>query len=175
VYEGKTLIFATQEQFTGYNEPNDGWIKNKTFWDDENGWDSQSTVGWDDYELVDGYQEMQADPTNVINQRAGVWKIVRDSDSGLLVLEFQQEVEPNQTVFVRNGFKYGGYLLKYDGIINFSVGKTVPYYKSVEEIDQNTATTFDQTQTRFITNVVTYEDPDQSDKYLVFPRENIWA
>jgi hypothetical protein len=175
VYEGKTLIFATQEQFTGYNEPNGGWIKNKTFWDDESGWDSQSTVGWDDYELVNGYQEMQAAPTTVVNQRAGVWKIIRNQVNGLLSLEFQQEIDPDQTVFVRNGFKYGGYLLKYDGIINFSVGKTVPYYRSVEEVNQNIATTFDLTQTRFITNVVTYEDPDQSDKYLVFPRENIWA
>ena len=175
VYEGKTLIFATQEQFTGYNELNDGWIKNKTVWDDENGWDLQSSVGWDDYEFVDGYQEKQADPINIENQRAGVWKIVRNSTTGLLTLEFQQEIDPDQTVFVRNGFKYGGYLLKYDGIINFSAGKTVPYYKIAETVDENNETTFDNTQTRFTTNVVTYEDPDQSDKYLVFPRTNIWA
>jgi hypothetical protein len=175
VYEGKTLIFATQEQFVGYNEPNEGWIRPTTLWDDENGWDAENSVGWDDYTLVDGYQQKQADPSEIVNQRAGVWKIVRNPESGLLRLEFQQEIDPDQTVFVRNGFRYGGYLLKYDGIINFSTGKTVPYYKSVEEVEQNNQTTFDHTQTRFITNVVTYEDPDQSDKYLVFPRTNIWA
>jgi hypothetical protein len=175
VYEGKTLIFATQEQFVGYNEPNEGWIRPTTLWDDENSWDAENSVGWDDYTLVDGYQQKQADPSEIVNQRAGVWKIVRNPESGLLRLEFQQEIDPDQTVFVRNGFRYGGYLLKYDGIINFSTGKTVPYYKSVEEVEQNNQTTFDHTQTRFITNVVTYEDPDQSDKYLVFPRTNIWA
>lgn len=186
VYEGKTLIFATQEQFVGYNEPNEGWIRNIAFWDDDTGWDNKDEVGWDDYTLINGYQEMQANPSTVTNQRAGVWKIVRgtysdgstivtDTDTELLRLEFQQEIDPDQTVFVRNGFKYGGYLLKYDGIIGFSTGKTVPYYRPVEEVEQNNQTTFDHTQTRFTTNVVTYEDPDQSDKYLVFPRTNIWA
>ena len=175
VYEGKTVIFAVQEQYTGFNEPNQGWIRNLNYWDDVNGWDRSAATGWDDYEFIDGFQEKQADPNNIINQRAGVWKFVRDPRDNLLRLEFQQEISQGETVFVRGGFTYGGYLLQYDSLIRFSEGKTVPDYRFLEDVRFTTKTTFDNNNTKFISNIVTYEDPDQSDKYLVFPKTNIWA
>lgn len=175
VYDGQTVIFAVQEQYTGYNEPEDGWIVNNTFWDDSNGWDASSTVGFDDYGSIPGYTEKQADPGNVTNKRAGIWKFVRDTNNDILRLEFQREISQGETVFVRNGFTYGGRLLQYDELIQFDEGKTVPYYQDVEGLEFSTETTFDNDNTTFTTNITTYEDPDQSDKYLVFPRENIWA
>ena len=175
VYDGQTVIFAVQEQYLGYNEPEDGWIVNNTFWDDNNGWDSSSTVGWDDYENIPGYAEKQLDPGNVTNKRAGIWKFVRDTDNDILRLEFQREITQGETVFIRNGFTYGGRLLQYDEVIQVGEGKTVPYYQDVEGLEYSTETTFDEGNTTFTTNITTYEDPDQSDKYLVFPRENIWA
>ena len=174
VYENKTVIFAVQEQYSGYNEPNDGWVRNLNFWD-EGGWSPIDVNGWDGYQNINGYQEKQADPSNIVNQRAGIWKIVRDSSTGLLRLEFQQEISQGDTIFVRNGFTYGGYLLQYGQLIQFDEGKTVPYYENIENIEFTTETTFDSTQTKFVNNITTYEDPDQSDKYLVFPNKNIWA
>jgi hypothetical protein len=175
VYDGQTVIFAVQEQYSGYNEPEDGWIINNTFWDDNNGWDASSTVGFDDYESVPGYAEKQSDPSNITNKRAGIWKFVRDTSNNILRLEFQREIDQGETVFIRNGFTYGGRLLQYDELIQFDEGKTVPYYQDIEGLEYSTETTFDEGNTTFTTNITTYEDPDQSDKYLVFPRENVWA
>ena len=175
VYDGQTVIFAVQEQYSGYNEPEDGWIINNTFWDDNNGWDASSTVGFDDYESVPGYAEKQSDPSNITNKRAGIWKFVRDTSNNILRLEFQREINQGETVFIRNGFTYGGRLLQYDELIQFDEGKTVPYYQDIEGLEYSTETTFDEGNTTFTTNITTYEDPDQSDKYLVFPRENVWA
>ena len=171
VYDDKTVIFATQEQYTGYNEPEDGWIFNGSFWDDNSGW---GTV-FDDYSVIPGYAQKQADPQNTTNQRAGIWKFVRDTENDILRLEFQREIAQGETVLVSNGFTYGGRLLQYDELIQFDEGKTVPYYQDVEGLEFSTETVFDNNQTTFAANVSIYEDPDQSDKYLVFPRKSIWA
>ena len=170
-YENKTLIFATQEQYLLYNEPNDGWERGIVLYDDVAGLDS---AGFANTELVPGYTENFIDPT-VTNQRAGIWKIVRDANNNVWRLEFQQEIDLSNNVYVSNGNKYGGYLLEYDPTINFTAGKTVPSYSIKEAALKSLPTSFDETQTRFISNITTYEPPDQSDKYLVFPKENIWS
>ena len=171
VYEGKTIIFAVQEQYVGYNEPFEGWYDTTTFWDDSTGWGEN----WDAYEEIDGYDEKNAN-SEVVNKRAGVWKFVRDTNNDILVLEFQQEIQQGETVLVRNGFTYGGYVLEYDENIQSDEGKTVPYYQRAEELVIQNQTTFNiNGETRFISSITKYEDPDQSDKYLVFPKETIWA
>lgn len=175
VYEGKTVIFAVQESYTGFDEPNDGWVQNFKFWNDDSGWDNAAQVGWDDRQLINGFQQKQSDPDNIVNRRAGVWKFVRDNVNDLLRLEFQHEVQQGETVLVRNGFTNGGYLLKYDTLIRFSEGKTVPDYRRVEETRFRPRTTFDSNNTKFVNNISTYEDPDSGDKYLVFPKNNVWA
>ena len=38
-YENKTIVFATQEDYLFYNEPEDGWIRGLTFYDDADGFD----------------------------------------------------------------------------------------------------------------------------------------
>lgn len=170
-YENKTVIFATQEDYLLYNEPEDGWIRGLTFYDDVNGFDGS---GFSNEETVPGYTENFVNPS-ITNQRAGVWKIIRDTDNDVWLLEFQNSVELNETVHVLQGFKYGGYLLKYGPGIDFSSGNTVPEYTILEPALKSDPTTFDSNNTRFISNIVTYEPPDQSDKYLVFPKENIWS
>lgn len=171
VYEGKTVIFATQEQYVGYNEPFEGWLANSTYWDDSQGWGAD----WDGYEVIPGYNEKALDNT-VVNKRAGVWKFVRDGDNDILRLEFQQEIQQGETVLVRNGFKYGGYIVQYNESVQLDQGKTVPDYLRAEELLIQNQTTFNiNGDTRFISSITKYEDPDESDKYLVFPKETIWA
>jgi hypothetical protein len=154
-----------------YNEPEDGWIRGLTFYDDADGFDGS---GFSNEETVPGYTENFSNPS-IANQRAGVWKIVRDTDNDIWLLEFQSSIDVGETVHVLQGFKYGGYLLKYGPGIDFSGGNTVPEYTISEPALTSDPTTFDSNNTRFINNIVTYEPPDQSDKYLVFPRENIWS
>ena len=170
-YENKTLIFATQENYLFYKEPNDGWTRTLDFYDDADGFDVN---GYSNTEDVPGYTENFVNPS-VTNQRAGVWKIVKDTDNDIWLLEFQHEIELNSVVAVRSGFKYGGYLLEYSSTIDFAGGDTVPKYSILEPISITQPTTFDNNNTRFVSNIVTYEPPDLSDKYLVFQKENIWA
>jgi hypothetical protein len=170
-YENKTVIFATQENYLLYNEENDGWTRTLDFYDDADGYDVN---GYSNQETVPGYSENFSDPS-ITNQRAGVWKIVKDADNDVWLLEFQQELELNNTVLVRDGFRYGGYVLEYDPTIDFAAGDTVPKYAIVEPLEVIIPTTFDNNNTRFINNVISYEPPDANDKYLVFPKENIWS
>ena len=170
-YENKTVIFATQEDYLFYNEPEDGWIRGLNLYDDASGFDSN---GFSDTEIVPGYTENFSNPA-ITNQRAGVWKIVKDIDNDVWLLEFQQELELRDTVNVRSGFKYGNYLLEYNPAIDFAAGNIVPEYTISQPLAITTPTIFDNNNTRFISNITTYEPPDQSDKYLVFQKENVWA
>jgi hypothetical protein len=79
--------------------------------------------------------------------------------------------------FVRatNGFKYGGFVLRYGPNILYSQNEEVPNYHKFEETDEGISTTFDNQSTRFISSISIYQDPDEGDKYLAFPRTNIWA
>lgn len=170
-YENKTVIFATQENHLLYNEAEDGWVRGLTFYDEADGYDAN---GFSNTEIVTGYAEKFVN-SSVTNQRAGVWKIVKDTDNDIWLLEFQQELVLNNTVAVRSGFKYGGYLLEYDPAIDFSGGNTVPEYSIKEPLLVVSPTTFDSRNTRFVNNITSYELPDASDKYLVFQKENVWA
>lgn len=172
-YENKTVIFATQEDYVGYNDPEDGWLLGLDFYDDASGFDND-THGFANQEIIPGYTENFADPS-ITNKRGGVWKIVKDADNDVWLLEFQNSLSLDNTVEVLQGSKYGSYLLEYNPNINFSGGNTVPEYSIIEPVTKTTPTTFDNSNTRFINNVITYEPPDQSDKYLVFPKENIWS
>lgn len=195
-YANKNIIFATQENFNGapvntigfdeeaYDmtpfdqgtefEILDGdqfWTKGVTLFDSSVGFDSE---GFSQTEIIPGYTEKFSDPT-IVNQRAGIWKLVYNNDDKIWLLEFQKEINVGETVFVKNGYKYGGYLLRYGPNINFNSGRTVPYYTIYEIEAASIATTFDNKSTRFISNIVTYNPPDRGDKYLVFPKKNIWC
>jgi hypothetical protein len=172
VYEGKNIIFSRQEQYPGYIEPNDGWVQNNVTWDDGNVWDDPN-IGWDDYRVIPGYNENQADP-DVDNERAGVWKITVNS-FGLIKLIPVRTVIPGQRVQISNGAIYGGKILRYGPLIRFDVGETVPSYRIISERAKGNETIFDGNSTRFVENISVYQAPDAGDKYLAFPRVNIFA
>lgn len=168
-YENKKIIFAQQEQYPGYIEDEDGWIRNLTTWDNDP-W-SDGTVGFDDYEIIPGYDESQDGST--LNQRAGIWIItIKD---GNLELVFDQEVQLNQRVKINSGARYGGKILRLGPLINFAVGETVPRFNEAGVVEQGNPTIFDNNFTRFVEGISIYADPDQGDKYLMFPRVNIFA
>lgn len=167
-YIGKKVIFARQEQYPGFIEPEDGWIRNITLWDDGEWGVSE----FDDYEIIPGYTSSLDGST--LNQRSGIWLVTQDT-SGKIRLIFDQEVMLNQRVQVKTGALFGGKILRFGPLINFDIGETVPKFNQAGVINQGNATTFDGGYTRFITGISEYAEPDQGDKYLIFPRTNIFA
>jgi hypothetical protein len=172
VYEGKRIIFARQEQYPGYIEPDNGWIQNLTTWDDGNVWDDPN-IGWDEYRIVPGYNENQEDP-EIDNERAGVWEVTID-EFNLIRLEFVERVIAGQRIAVNNGSVYGGKIVRYGPLTRFDIGETVPSYRIISEQARGIETIFDGGSTRFVENISIYQTPDEGDKYLVFPRVNIFA
>lgn len=179
-YQDKLIIFGKQENFTftseddptGEFEAVDGWLKTTTFYDSPDGFDATSE-NFDAGEVITGYQENFTDP-EIPNQRAGIWKFVKDAASQLWYLEFQSsiEIEPGDYVRVKTGFKYGGTVVQYSTVIE--TGNTVPDYEIVESLEDDTATTFDNNNTKFINQVIVYQIPDADDMFLPFPKTNIW-
>jgi len=170
-YEGKTVIFATQEDYIGFTGEYDGWVRYGKLWDDVSGWDDDD-VGWDEYEIIPGYEQAQDGST--INQRSAIWTIIQ-GDSGELRLELKTIVDLGVTVAIRNGGEYGGHLLRYGPNIIFSENETVPRYRKYSPILESIETVFDGGATRFVESISVYQEPDEGDKYLAFPRVNIWA
>lgn len=170
-YVGKTVVFATQEDYTGFTGEYDGWVRYGQLWDDNTGWDDD-IMGWDEYEIIPGYSEAQDGST--VNQRSAIWTIVQ-GDSGELRLELDTIVGLGATVAIRNGSKYGGYLLRYGPNIIYYENETVPSYRKYSPVLESVETTFDDRATRFIESISVYQEPDEGDKYLAFPRVNIWA
>lgn len=163
-YVGKRIVFAQQENFQGYEGELDGWIRYNSLWDDDSGW---SNSDWDDYEIIPGYFDD-------VNQRAAVWIITTDSN-GVIRLEVDQIIEPNESVEIKNGVTYGGYILKFGPNIMFSENETVPRYSIYNSVEKAVETTFDNEDTKFVDSISIYEEPDEGDKYLAYPRRNIWA
>ena len=172
VYEGQHIIFARQEQYPGYIEPDDGWVQNTITWDDGHVWDDPE-FGWDEYRTIPGYNENQAD-NDINNERAGIWKVTT-TEFNLIKLEFVQSVIPSQRVYVKNGAAYGGKILRYGPVIRFDIGETVPSYNVIMTENKGTETIFEGGSTRFVENISIYQAPDEGDKYLAFPRVNIFA
>jgi hypothetical protein len=170
-YHGKRIVFARQEQYPGYIEDNDGWIQNNSIWDNDI-WDNPE-IGWDDYRIVPGYNENQANP-NIDNERAGIWEI-NVTENGTIRLVFVRPVDLGQRVQIKYGFVYTNKIIRFGPLIKFNVGETVPSYSIVGETLQRIETTFDGGSTRFVESINVYQSPDEGDKYLVFPRVNIFA
>jgi len=90
-------------------------------------------------------------------------------------LELKTIVDLGVTVAIRNGGEYGGHLLRYGPNIIFSENETVPRYRKYSPILESIETVFDGGATRFVESISVYQEPDEGDKYLAFPRVNIWA
>lgn len=172
-YLNKTLIFATQENYSGYNldQENQGWIRFNQFYDDYTGFDHEY---FDAVDVIPGYVEAGANP-NIQNQRAGVWKITLDSNN-LIKLVFVSEIPLGKTVRVRYGSRYGGNVLLYDPASIVDIA-TVPSYTIFNEFGIQIAspTTFDNNTTRFLSNIDVYAKPFDGDHYLKFPKVTVFG
>ena len=147
-------------------------IQNFSTWDDGNPWDDNE-IGFDEYRIVPGYDDNQLDP-EVNNERAGIWRIDQN-ENDILRLTFVQSVSLQQRILVKFGNLYGGKIVRYGPIIRFDVGETVPSYSVIAEITRGNETIFDGGSTRFVESISIYQNPDEGDKYLAFPRVNIFA
>lgn len=153
-WDGKTLVFSTQENYNPTlfpNEYNQGWNENGA--------------------VIPGYAEVQNN-TSTINKRSGVWTISVVNKT--VSLAFTQQININQVVVVQFGAK-AGQTLQYTAA-HIGVGnQTVPKYENVniQTVQLKSPTIFDKKQTQFINNEDQYQLPFTNDSYLKFPRQNI--
>lgn len=78
----------------------------------------------------------------------------------------------NNAIYVRNGFTHGGVNVYYDPVIK--TNNTVPNYSEIPQEIKTTSTIFDGNGTLFYDYRDTYVVPEQGNKYLVFPRQNVF-
>lgn len=78
----------------------------------------------------------------------------------------------NNAIYVRNGFTHGGVNVYYDPVIK--INRTVPNYSEIPQQIKATGTIFDGNGTLFYDYRDKYIVPEQGNKYLVFPRLNVF-
>jgi hypothetical protein len=108
----------------------------------------------------------------VANQRAAVWRISIDANN-IVTLSLVRGTDLYDTIFVRNGFTYGGTNIYFDPVVK--PGKTVPNYSIVPQQIRTTYTTFDQNGTRFYDYRDSYVVPEQGDKYIKFTKIGVFT
>jgi hypothetical protein len=79
----------------------------------------------------------------------------------------------NNAIYVRNGFTHGGVNIYYDPVIK--PNNTVPNYSEIPQEIRTTSTVFDGNGTLFYDYRDTYVVPGQGNKYLKFPRSNVFT
>lgn len=172
-FVGKTLVFATQENYFGfsYDLSNQGWVKYGTFYDDATKFDN---VGFDISTIIPGFVESEANPS-IANQRSGIWRIEKDSND-LIRLVFVETINQNEIVEVRFGTRYGGNKLVYLYNTDDTLA-TVPTFMIIDPgtVVEAAPTTFDSNTTRFLNAVDIYSQPYEGDKYLKFPKIGVFS
>ena len=106
------------------------------------------------------------------NQRAAVWQINIDTDN-IVTLTLIKGIDYYDTVYVRNGFTYGGTYIYFDPVVKSD--KTVPNYSIVPQQIRTIYTTFDQNGTRFHDNRDSFVVPEQGDKYIKFTKIGVFT
>ena len=120
------------------------------------GYDLTPGERWDDAVYVPGFNEHLIDPA-VTNQRIGIWRV--NISNHIITLTFVQSINYYNTLYVRNGFTYGGTNIYFDPIVK--AGKNIPNYSIVPQQIRTTYTTFDGNGTRFYDHRDTYVVPEQ--------------
>ena len=180
IRSGQTVVFAQQEFFRDQNDVgsyNQGWNQVQTLWDAEP-WDFDSNVndlipgiGWDQSRPVPGFIENNFDPS-VENQRIGIWEVTIDQGN-IVTLNFVRTLTAYQTLFVRNGFTYGGTNIYYNPIVK--PNNTIPDYSIIPQQIRIQYTTFDGNGTRFYDNRDEYVLPGTGDKYIKFTKTGVFT
>ena len=106
------------------------------------------------------------------NQRAAVWQVNIDTDN-IVTLTLIKGIDYYDTVYVRNGFTYGGTYIYFDPVVKSD--KTVPNYSIVPQQIRTIYTTFDQNGTRFHDNRDSFVVPEQGDKYIKFTKIGVFT
>jgi hypothetical protein len=118
------------------------------------------------------YYDADSSLWRLANQRAAVWQINIDTDD-IVTLTLIKGIDYYDTVYVRNGFSYGGTNIYFDPVVKS--GKTVPNYSIVPQQIRTIYTTFDQNGTRFYDNRDSYVVPEQGDKYIKFTKIGVFT
>jgi len=84
-----------------------------------------------------------------------------------------QDVKLNDSVYVRNGFSYGGTNIYFDRTVK--AGNTVPNYSILTQKIRTTYTKFDLNGTRFFNNRDSFVVPEQGDKYIKFAKNGVFT
>jgi hypothetical protein len=185
-------VFAEQEfriNQTTIPDYNQGWANVVVLWDEESitGWaentdttDNDTAVPtvdltpgqqWDQAEYIPGYNEHLLDP-GITNKRIGIWK-VNILHGDIITLSFVQEVSYYQSIYVRNGFTYGGTNIFFDPLVK--PGKIIPNYSKLPQQIKTTYTRFDGGGTRWFNYRDQYIVPEQGDKYIKFTKTGVFT
>lgn len=118
------------------------------------------------------YYDADSSEWRVVNQRAAIWQININADN-IVTLSLVRPIDFYDTVFVRNGFTYGGTNIYFDPVVKSA--KTVPNYSIVPQQIRTTYTTFDGNGTRFYDHRDSYVVPEQGDKYIKFTKIGVFT
>jgi hypothetical protein len=192
IRDGDTLVFAEQEyriNETTIPDYNQGWADVVVLWDEESnqGWAKNTNTSdddtlapnldatpgqeWDQAMYVTGYNENLLNPT-VTNKRAGIWR-VNILAGDIISLTFVQAVGFNESIYVRNGFTYGGTNIFLDNLVK--PGKTIPNYSKLPQQIKTVYTKFDSGGTRWFNYRDQYIVPEQGDKYIKFTKTGVFT
>lgn len=153
----------------GYNE----YILGATYADGTTGFPTSPSDG--DLTVVSNtiyHYDADGGLWRVANQRAAVWQISIDTNN-IVTLSLVKGTDLYDTIFVRNGFTYGGTNIYFDPVVKS--GKNVPNYSIVPQQIRTTYTTFDQNGTRFYDYRDSYVVPEQGDKYIKFTKIGVFT
>ena len=118
------------------------------------------------------HYDLDSTKWRLANQRAAIWQINIDTDN-IVTLSLVKGADYYDTVYVRNGFTYGGTNIYFDPVVKSD--KTVPNYSIVPQQIRTIYTTFDQNGTRFYDNRDSYVVPEQGDKYIKFTKIGVFT
>jgi len=166
--EGKTIIFAKQEDYDGppgsaYATTDEGWQE----------W--QAPFGGVPGIPATYYDNLALDVSNTIpnmpvNERMAIYTITINPLSGCLDLVLTAQPTANDYVQVIEGTFYRSSFLYYPTIPAQGLTEISWQFVTTVVTDE---TVFDGNSLKFITPVDMYDPTDTYDKYLVFPKSNI--
>jgi hypothetical protein len=166
--EGKTIIFANQEEYNGppgsnYPTADAGW---QTWQAPFGGVAGIPNTYFDTLGLDQSYTV----PDTPTNQRMAIYTMTINPLSGCLDLTLTTQTAVDEYVQITEGNFYRSAFLYYPTVPGEGLTKISWLFLLTVVTDE---TTFDQNSLKFIAPVDMYDPTDTYDKYLVFPKSNI--